>query len=250
MECDFKREIRHSEATLYQNEMIFFGGYNRKTLNDIVRINLDDFSSKVINTGMKHSFWHSTNIWNDKLLIFGGEYISVLYQYDLKTNKVETFEIVKDFETYDNLSHFIHQDTLYLTSINSLYKYDLINNVGFKIEHDLTKIIKRGSTMFLYDNFIYYFGGTSDDDIIGCVNDFYRINFDSFEVEKLDYYNLPISYGHSGFLYNDSFVIYGIYDSKKSYENVVRITLPKKLYSKGFLKVFEKLEKDTRFIFE
>lgn len=243
LKCSHKRPTRHSQAINYKNEMVFYGGYNQSTLNDIVRIDLDNYKVKVTQTGYEPSFWHSLNIWNDELLIFGGVYLSnsIIY-HNLITNQHKTFKI-QDLITNDNMSHFIYQDILYIHSGPSILKFDLFNYSTTKIEHDFKDIIRRGSSLFYYNDFIYVFGGY-------IVNDFYKINFNTFETEQIQYETkLPYSYTHSGFLYNDEFIIYGMYDGKKANRDLLRIKLSKKLNWNSIYHVYNRLEKDVHFKF-
>lgn len=229
--------------------MIFFYEFFQKEESEIIRINLDDFSFKIYETNIPF-FLNRVNIWNDKLLVFGlKSYPNYLYQLDLNSYQETIYFINYNYFIFNEYSsHFIHQDYFYITTNDSLYQYDLINNVGKIIEYDLSSIIKKESTMFYNDGSIYYFGGVKSSMVY---DDLYRINIDSFDIEKLDIFNLPVSYGQVGFFYQDSFIIYGFFDSdfRKYYGDLIRISLPKQLNSRKNLKVYEKFEKDIRFYF-
>lgn len=246
LKCEYNSPISHSQAITYQNEMIFYGGYYQTKLNDIIRINLDNYTVIIRPTYYETSFWHSSNIWNDELLIFGGIYLEsseeIIY-HNLVTNRHQRFQI-QGFKSGHNISHFIHEDNLYVHSNSSILKFDLIKHYTTKIECDFKSIIRRGSSLFYYNEFIYVYGGYT-------VNDFYKINFNTFEVEQILHYEtkLPISYTHSGFLYNNEIIIYGIYDGKKASKDLLRIKLSKMINLNSFYHVINKHEKDIHFKF-
>lgn len=185
--------------------MIFYGGYEKMIISsEIFRINLDTFEYQVQDTSYTPSYFHSTSIWNDFLLIFGGECLDKeLIMHNLIENQGEIYPI--SFQKYQNprsCSHFILNDVLYFTSsFHYIITFDLIKKNFSNLEKKYP-FFSQGSSMLYYDGIIYYFGGNLSKH---CSNMF-RINLKTLEYDSKEFIEI---YGHSAFIYDKEFIICG-----------------------------------------
>ena len=212
-----KRRSFHTSC-VYNNYLYIFGGKDitEGKLSDIQRITLNVESNvnpkwEIITPSngvcLEQIAYHTGTLIEDKYYIIGGnnKFIrqsSFIYIYDLKKNEIEKIEIEKNedicYLSMHSADYYEPKKEIILFGgysegemLNRVYKFNIDTKEITTIESDSdpanTPLPRTGHASFIYNNFLYIFGGSVKDGSL--LNDLWKLDLESIIWEKINIEN-------------------------------------------------------------
>jgi hypothetical protein len=202
----------------------------------------------LLETTPKELYGHSSILYNDKMIVFGGS-SKVSQEKDVLILNLTSYKWTLQTTTGTNdknekpSARTLHHSFLYngqmivfggweMISNNEVwilnltsYKWTLQTTTGTNDKNEKPSL-RRYASSILYNDKMVIFGGRDDDYDVG-LNDVWTLNLSSYEWTKQEPTgtNPSARYGHSSILYNDKMVVFGGNDGSNYLNDVCTLDL-------------------------
>ena len=199
-------------SCIYNNYLYIFGGKDitEGKLNDIIRLDLTKEKNlsweKVIpnnDTKLENLAYHSGTLIGDEYYIIGGinaflRQSPFIFKYNLKENNLKKIKLEKNEDGFGYLSmhtanFFPAKNEIILFGgysegkmLNKVYHYNIrTEEIKLQKEQDEenTPEPRIGHGTFIFQNFLYIFGGSIEDG--NLLNDLWKLDLNNFTWEKI-----------------------------------------------------------------